>query len=806
MFKNYLITALRNIRRQRLSSVINIGGLAVGMASFILILLYIKDELSYDRHWKDSHQVYRIGESIDYGDRDADYAVSPFPLAPSLKAYFPEIELATRISAASEYTPVNRNGQIFNIPHVHYADTNFFKVFNYRFVEGTPDALDQPNHVVLSLPTARKLFGEGSASGREIQIGSRSFQVAGVIDYSGSRSHLQPNILRSSLLFGGDYLKKLNGDWTYIGFYTYLKFRDQKGLEAFHDKLGEWHQATIQPWLEHHDLTYVIDFKTEPLQRIHFLTGYDYDMASNTDIKYIYIFGYVAAFILLIVSINYINLSTAKSANRANEVGIRKTMGAQKKHLVRQFLGESVMISLLAMVLGIILVELLLPVFNQLVDKDLTFTAQMAGASGLDTLVIVLSVTFLIGLISGIFPAFVLSRYRALRIAGKNFWNMQKSKTGPLSLNLRKVLVVFQFMVTVSMIVATLVVFTQMHFMRSRDLGFDKERVVVIDIPADRNIRQQLDAIQTEMKKVPGVTDVSASVDFPGYKNSRLTFYIDEEGKYRQEMINMYRVDDRFADILGIDVVEGRFFSKDHPSDPASAFVINEAAKEIFGENPVGQKMACGLGVKGQIVGVTSNFNYSSLHNPIEPLVYLYKPGEARYLGLKIGAGNIPGTLKNIQAAWKNFDSPHPYAYRFLDAQFDSQYKREEKMVRIFGYFSILTILLACLGLFGLSAFMAERRRKEIGIRKVMGSNAGLILRSFLKDYTLWVLLANVIAWPLVYYLMERWLQNFAYRTPIPYYLFVAAAGVTLLLATATVSYHAWKAANTNPADVLRDE
>jgi putative ABC transport system permease protein len=506
------------------------------------------------------------------------------------------------------------------------------------------------------------------------------------------------------------------------------------------------------------------------------------------------------------VSINYINLATAKSANRANEVGIRKTMGAQKKHLVRQFLGESVMISLLAMVLGIILVELLLPVFNHLVDKNLTFTAELVGASGRSTLLIVLAVAILIGLISGIFPAFVLSRYKALRIAGRNYWNLHRSKTGRYSLNLRKGLVVFQFTVTASMIIATLIVFTQMHFMRSRDLGFDKERVVVIDIPSDRSIRQQLEAIKAEMKKVPGVTDLSASVDFPGYENTRLTFYIEEDGKYRQEMINLYQVDDRFADMLDIDMLEGRFFSKDHPSDATSAFVINEAAKKIFGDNPIGQKMACAMGVKGQIVGVTSNFNYSSLHNPIEPLVYLYKPAEAGYLGLKISSGNIPGTLKSIQEAWKKFDNKHPYQYSFLDAQFDSQYKREEKMVSIFGYFSLLTILLACLGLFGLSAFMAERRRKEIGIRKVMGSNAGLILRSFLKDYTLWVLLSNVIAWPLSYYLMERWLQNFAYRTPVSYYLFLTAAGITLLLAVATVSYHALKAANTNPADVLRDE
>ena len=806
MFKNYFITALRFIRRERLSSVINIGGLAIGMASFILIFLYIRHEVSYDRHWQDLDRIYRISESIDYGERAADYASSPYALGPSLKSYFPAVEAFTRITASQSQTPVRVGKEVFNMDHVHFADSNFFKIFRYRFVEGSRDALKEPNNIVISREAGRKLFGEKSLMGREVTINKRSFKVAGVIDHSQEQSHLEPNIIRSTTLFGENYLQKIEGDWTYMMFYTYLKLDDVASLAEIKDGLPRWHLSTIKPWLENHELTYKLDFKLEPLSKIHFLTQYDYDVQTNTDVRYLHIFGYVAAFILLIVVINYINLATARAANRANEVGIRKTMGAQKKDLIRQFLGESLLTSLLALFFGILLVELLLPLFNGLLEKNLSLTKHLFSASGAGNLLVIVAVMLLVGLISGIFPAFILSRFRALHIAGKDFWYIRSGKGSGYSFNLRRGLVVFQFIVTTSMIIATLIVFHQMHYMRSQDLGFDKERVVVIDVPEDRDVRQQTDAIRSEMARLPGVSATSASDDFPGFSQGRVTFYIEKEDGYRQEMINYYRVDEQFADLLDIEITEGRFFSGEFPSDPTSAFVINEAARKILGEDPIGRRMVCGLGVNGKIVGVTENFNYSSLHNPIEPLVYMCNDDNSNYLALKIGGENISSTLEDIEQTWKRFDPQNPYIYSFLDQQFDSQYNREEKMLSIFGYFSVLTILLACLGLFGLSAFMAQRRRKEIGIRKVMGSDAGRIVRSFLKDYVKWVVLANIISWPLIYYLMSQWLQDFAYRTSLDWLLFMGATILTLILAMSTVGYHAMKAANTNPAEVLRDE
>jgi putative ABC transport system permease protein len=801
MLKSYIITAIRNIKRQKLSSIINIFGLTLGLASFLVIFLYIKSELQYDKHWHDSDKIYRISESVDYGQRAADYALSPFPLAPSLQDYFPEVSVATRIRRSRDYTTIKYEDKIFNINNVQFADTNFFKIFNYEFIEGNRNvALNDPNNIVISLETAAKFFGNESVLGKVLKINDQPYTISGVIDSHEFESHLKPNILRSTLMFPEDYRERLNGDWTLLGYYTYLKFNNEKSFHNFKSKLKDWHNKTIQPWLEHHELTYIIDFKLQPLEEIHFLTQYDYDMSSNADKKYLYIFGYVALFILLIVSINYVNLATAKSAKRANEVGIRKIMGAQRKQLILQFNGEAIIISILALIIACLITELFLPVFNNLTGKSLSLFKDVSSLSNIG---VALGVTVLIGIISGLFPALVLSKHEALSILGHNFFSKQgKTK----SINYRKGLVIFQFMVTTAMIIATLVVFKQMRFMRKQNLGFDNDRITIIEIPPGKELQQQLQVIQSEMEKIPNVIDAAISNDFPGFNHGRLTFYIDEDGKYRQEMVNYYRVDDNFTNILDIKIQDGRFFSKDFPSDPESAFVINEAAKKVFGQNPIGQKLACGLGVDGQIVGITSNFNYASLHNSIEPLVFLYTPESARYLAIKIKGTDIPGTLKSIEKTWKQFDSNHPYIYRFLDEQFNTQYQREEKMQIIFGYFSILIILLACLGLYGLSAFMAEQKKKEISIRKVMGSSALLVVKNFVSQYLLWILIANAVAWPLAYFSMNKWLQNFAYKTNLSPYIFLTAAFITLVLALGTISFHAFRAANTNPADVLRDE
>lgn len=801
MLKSYIISAIRNIKRQKLSSIINIFGLALGIASFLIIFLYIKSELRYDKHWKDSNKIYRISESIDYGERAADYALSPFPLAPSIQDYFPEVNLATRISRSRDYTTVNYEDKIFNITDVHFADTNFFKIFDYQFIEGNPDvALKDPNNIVISLKTATIFFGSEPALGKVLKIDDRLYTVSGVINSHEHESHLEPNMVRSTLIYPEDYIERLNGDWTLIGYYTYLKFNKEQSLYNFKSKLKDWHTKTIQPWLEQHELTYIINFKLQALQEIHFLTQYDYDISSNTNNKYLYIFGYVSLFILLIVSINYINLATAKSAKRGNEVGIRKTLGAQRRQLIFQFNGEAIIISLLSLIIAGLIIELILPAFNNLTGKELSL---IKNISSLGDIGILIGVTVLIGIISGLFPALVLSKYEALSILGHNFFS-KHGKTK--SINYRKGLVIFQFIVTTVMIIATLIVFKQMLFMQKQNLGFDKDRLVIIDIPQGKELQQQLQVIKSEMEKKPNVIDVVISNDFPGYNHGRLTFYIDEDGKYRQEMVNYYRVDDNFIDILDIKIKAGRFFSKDYPSDPQSALVINEAAKKVFGQNPIGRKVACGLGVDGQIIGITSNFNYSSLHNSIEPIVFLYTPESARYLGIKIKGSDIPSALKSIEKTWKQFDSSHPYTYRFLDDQFNSQYNREEKMQTIFSYFSILTILLACLGLYGLSSFMAEQKKKEIGIRKVMGSSSLLIVKKFVSQYLIWILIANVIAWPLAYFAMDKWLQNFAYRTNLSSFIFLLATFITLVLALGTISFHALKAANTNPVDVLRDE
>ncbi|MEE4196955.1 MAG: ABC transporter permease [Bacteroidales bacterium] len=807
MFKSYVLIALRGLRKQKRASLINIAGLAIGFASFIFIFLYIQSELSFDKHWPDSEKIYRVSESVDFGDRYTNFAVSPFPLAPSFQSYFPEIENTTRI-AFGRTRLVKHNEYKFMIDNIHYADDNFFSFFLHKFLEGSAvSALNGPDKIAISEEVKEKFFPGEEAIGKTLYIDTTAYMVSGVYACNQEESHLTPNILIPVSSFSQSMLDAYNRDWTLLFGYTYLKFQDKESIQSFKNKLPGWIEQTIKPWREQHELTLSLDFKLQALSSIHFQTDYDYDISSNTDKRYIYIFSFVCVFILLIASINYINLATARAIQRSKEVGIRKLVGAKRKQLIIQFLGESVLTATFALIVGCLIVELLLPSFNELTGKAIDLYSMLAHAKGRFQLLLILGTGIGIGLISGIFPAFVMSGYDPVSMIKQKFEKSSKKKSNGLSSELlRKILVVLQFTLSVAMIIATLVVFMQMQYLRTRNLGFSSEHTLVLRYASQPQIIAQRNAIKQELEKHPGVLDVITSNDLPGYNHGRLTFYIDKDGAWEQEMVNYYRVDHDFEEMLDLKVTEGRFFSPEFPSDPNTSFVINEAARKVFGKNPIGKRVACGRGVDGKIVGVVENFNYKSLHQQVEPLVLLNKPEIMRFFAVKMDEGNMRSAMQHIKKVWTTFSTEYPYEYQFLDENFNEQYQQEQKMQTIFSYFALVTVFIASLGLFGLSSYMAVQRQKEMSIRKVLGSSATQVVKKFLGQFLIWVALGNMLAWPLAWWGLNTWLQNFAYHIELNVIPFVLAALLSLTVAIITVSFQALKTANSNPAEVLACE
>lgn len=806
MLKNYLKIAFRNLLNRKVASVINIIGLGIGIAAFIFIYLFIQDELSYDKQWADSERIFRISESVDFGDGFSDFAVSPFALGPSLEESFPEVVESARISHPSSPVTVSYDEKIFNVDNISYSENSFFNLFDFEFVQGDKaTALTEPNTVVISEEVARFFFGKEWAIGKMLELPSGEFEVVGVIRTSDVISHLAPNALLSIPTLTEEQVERFTRDWTRLWCYTYLKLDAQASVHSFHEKLGQWHQKHIVPWIEEHELTYKISFETQPLEDIHFTTHLDYDFSSNTDKKYVYIFGYISILIIILACINYINLATAQSLKRSKEVGVRKVVGAERSQLIRQFLGESILVSFIALIVALMLVEMFLPQFSRFLQKDLSLFNNVAGAN-VNIWLIIIGLVFVIGLVSGSFPALILSSFKPIDVLKGGGLKLRGQRKNNVSSALRKVLVVFQFSISIGMIIATLVIFSQMRFWQNKQLGFDKEQIMVIEFPLDTTLVKKVPAIKDELMRHSHVKHVAATNNLPGYHHGRLTFYIGDSARYVQKMINIFVVDHDFADVLGIDMAEGRFFSEDYPSDPQTAFVVNEAAQKHFNNQAVNTPMMCGLGVDGHIVGVIKNFHYASLHNEIEPLILLYMPESVRRLAIKIDAENMEETISFIEKKWKEFDSKRPIEYAFLDENFDQQYRREQKMLTIFTNFSIFTVIISCLGLFGLATFMAEQRQKEIGVRKVLGATSESIVVLLSKDFTKLIVIASIIAIPVAYLWMNRWLQDFAYHVSISWYIYLIATLTALLIALFTVSYKAMKSANRNPIESLRYE
>ncbi len=785
MLSNYLKIALRNLKRHKGYSLINIAGLAIGMACCILILLWIQDELSFDRFHKNADNIYRVIQDINFTDHSTTWAITQGPLGPSLIEDFPEIVNFTRVT-----------GRRFRLTYGDYtydevlgmADGSIFEMFTFPLTEGDPQkALSDPHSIVLTEEMARKYFGDENPIGKVLKADDRyDFLVTGVMDKFPLNSHFRYDFL-IPFIFGRE-LKYTVDNWRNSQFSTYVQIQEGVPYQEVVQKISGYlfEKPTIEKDAR---------LNLQPLTRIHLYSHYEFDRPHG-DITYVTIFSLIAFFILLIACINFMNLTTARSANRAREVGMRKVAGAHRKDLVSQFFGESIFLAFIALIFAVGLVALLLSVFNELAAKELTL-----GISGnIQALLALMGIALLTGIIAGSYPALFLSGFKPANVLKGTLFSGSKGSF------FRKVLVVLQFSLAILLIVCTAVVYNQMNFMRNRKLGYDKEYLVYAVLRGD--MRKQFDAVKEELLKNQNILDVTSSATIPTYGYNFSNSLWRWEGQNPEEEILMRAsfIDYDYFKTFGMEIIEGRSYSKQFSSDPTEALIVNEEAVKVMGmDSPLGKQLGIGDN-QAKIIGVVKNYHFRSLKQEIEPLILILAPQQCWALFARLRSEDISQTIGHMEKVWGQFAPGYPFDYRFMDEAIDDLYRSEQQIGTLFRYFSILAIFISCLGLFGLASFMSEQRTKEIGIRKVLGATVSNILLLLSKEFVKWVLIANIIAWPVAYYAMNRWLQGYAYRINIAVWSFVLAAALALAIALITVSYQAIRAATGDPADALRYE
>jgi putative ABC transport system permease protein len=813
MLKNYFRIAFRNLLKHKGYTFINIGGLAIGMACCILILLYVRDELSYDRHHEKADRIYRVAADLKFGGYHHRQVVTPAPLAGALVRDYPEVAAAARFGGQGSYLVKKADGQNLKEERVIFADNAIFEIFTLPFLAGdAKTALLEPNAVVITATTAKKYFGSNSALGRGLIVdNTAAYKITGVIANMPDNSHFHFDLIASITTLAESH----SNDWGSNNFATYLLLKEGAQPAALQAKFPDMIKKYLGPQAEKllgvsfDDLLKQGNqalYYLQPLRDIHLHSDLAVEFEPNGNIRYVYIFSAIAFFILLIACINFMNLATARAANRAKEVGIRKVVGSDRLQLIGQFLSESFFMSFLALVLALGLVELLLPSFNRLAEKSL----QTSHFGNWSLWAALLGITLLVGALAGSYPALLLSAFKPVSVL-KGKW-----QAGAKSRWLRNVLVVFQFASSVVLIVGTIIVKNQLQYIQTKNLGFDKEQVIVLhDAYA---LGDNLRAFKNEVLRNPQIVSGAVSGYLPVSSNRSDAGFWPEGTRSGENAVSMqiWDVDHDYVRTMGMEIVTGRDFSEAFGSDSA-AIILNEKAAKTFGfDDPLGKRIYTfawtpGGGVdpsKSQtytIVGVLKDFHFSSLKENISALGL--RLGRSRGLmSFRFQAEKSAALIADLENQWKKFAPDQPFAYSFLDQRFGAMYKAERRVGDIFGVFAGLAIFTACLGLFGLASFIAEQRTKEIGIRKVLGATMGSVTTLLSKDFMKLVLAANLIAWPLAYFAMNQWLQDFAYRIHIGWRTFALAAGLSLLIALLTVSTQALKAALTNPVEALRYE
>jgi putative ABC transport system permease protein len=802
VFKNYFKIAWRNLSKNKVFSVINISGFAIGLTCFILIAIFVINELSYDRYPADAENIYRVNLSVAGNGDVAVYPNVDVAVGEGIKNAFPEVKASTSIFSVSDF--VKHDDKQFKEEHLAFADSNFLQIFSIPLVEGNAtNALVQPNSIVISRSFAKKYFGANEAVGKSLVIGTRDavYKVTGVIDKVPDNSHFHFDAFLSQSTF-----HITNKTWSNLGYYTYLllnKNADPKALEA---KFPQLVAKYVVPEVQHDMGVSLAEaqksvnsfrFSLMPLTNIHLHSNTKFELEPNGDMQYVYIFSILALFILLLACVNFTNLSTARAIKRAREVGIRKVMGSVKKQLIIQFLSESVLFTFFSMLLSYVLIFLILPYFNQLANKNIRFDFFL----NYQLILAVLLVSFLAGILAGIYPAFFLSSFNTIRVLKGA--SMQGSQKKPL----RSSLIVFQFFVSTALIIATVVIYQQLHYMQNKKLGYEKDQVLFL--PDARLLGKDQSPFKQQLLQDSRVVSASISRSVPGGQIMDGTeIYPKNETSNGTEIhANISHIDYDYLRTLGIHILKGRNFSKDFPTD-SSGIVINEAAVQQLGwtnDNAVGKIIVRSGQQEFRVIGIVADFNYASLKQKVAPLMMMLG-GNFGGLIIKINTMDVKGFLFDLKKHWDSFNPAGPLEYNFLDEKFAALYASEQRTKQIFSAFAILAVIIASLGLFGLSAFVIEQRTREIGIRKVLGASIQQVLLLVSKEFLLLVGIAFVISVPVTWWAMHEWLKDFAYRINIGTGVFIAAGLSAILIAFFTISFQAIKAAIANPVKSLRTE
>jgi putative ABC transport system permease protein len=802
MLKNYIKTAYRSLLKNKGFTTINIAGLALGLTAFLLILFYVTDELSYDRYNVNADRIYRINSDIKYGGSIASFAITPPPMAAALKSNFPEVEQVARILQSSNVQ--FKRGNI-NVPEskIFYADNSIFQVFTLPMVDGKPqNALTDPKTIVISERAAQKYFNKTDVVGRYLTLanGNVNYRITGVIKNIPAQSH-----------FNADYFMsmpsvdmKTDTGWGSFSINTYVLLKKNVDIRAFERKMntlarqhfGVQHYAMLEKGGNY------IRFNVIPLTDIHLRSNRQYELGSNSSITYIYIFSAIALFVLLIACVNFMNLSTARSANRAREVGIRKVLGSSRKGLMAQFLAESILITFFAAILAALAAWALLPLFDQLADKELSISFLVV----LWLIPLLACIVLIVGILAGSYPAFYLSAFQPINVL------KGKISAGFKGSLLRNLLVVFQFAVSIFLIVGTLVIYGQLNYIHEKDLGFNRKQVLVVknvDVLANPKLFKQ------EIKQLTGTEDATLSGFLPTSVARQPDNIFEDKGTTAKGALftEIWPIDEDYIKTMGMKILKGRSFSPQLVSDSAG-MIVNETAARMLGYyiDPLNKKLYYPHPVNGKtvvkeyhIIGVVKDFNFKSLRDNITPVIMKLIDDDGA-LSIRTNATQMKPFVNKVQAIWDKFSPNQQFEYSFMDQDFDAAYKSEVRTGGLFLTFSVFTIVIACLGLFSLAAYAAEQRTKEIGVRKVLGASVSAITTLLSKDFIRLVVIAIVIASPLAWFAMHKWLEGFAYRQDIQWWVLASAAILSIIIALVTISFQSIKAALANPINSLRNE
>lgn len=805
MFKNYFTVALRNIVRNKRFAFLNILGLAIGIVSCLLIYIFIQDELSFDAHHAKRDNIYRVQCFFKFNDVEDKFGIVPFPAGPTLKSEYPEVKDMARLFILGQQN-ITSDGKLYNVQNMHLADSTFFNIFDFPFIAGDPKtALSQPMSLVITQGEAKKVFGTADPMGKMVTWNNKTLKVTGVIDEKKYNTHIEMGGFISMSSMNPAFRQTISKDWGNNNSFTYVVMDDENAAVNFQPKLDALVKKHMDPYWGGFGFSGKITMHVEPLKDIRFNNYLIYDTPKKGNRAYVTIFSIVAVLILLIACINYVNMSTAAATRRAKEVGVRKVAGASRGQLIFQFLSESVIVTLLAIVISLALLELSLPLFNEITGKEISLKYLLQGSF----IAVLLSIIILVGIIAGSYPAFFLSNFKP-QVVLKGYGEVKGGGAG-----VRKILITGQFAISVFMIAGTFAVYSQLHYMLNKDLGFRQDNMLVVSIPptgADSLAVKKIRNLKEELKKESYVKDATFSNNIPGKDLSRIVYQVKTDKGKQDKPIATMQGDADYPKMMGMQLVQGRYFEEGNTGDRDYGCIINEACVKMLGwKDPLKEKFifpADTTDIEIHVVGVVKDFHFASLHSPIEPLVIFMN--DTRFASgsmlINLQNGDIQQSIDKIKTKWQQVVPNKEFEYYFLDDSIHELYQAENKMLRVFVYFAVLTIILSCMGIYGLSYFITRRRTREIGIRKVLGASVSSILFLLNREFLILVGVASVIAIPLSYWAINNWLMDFAYHTGISVLLFIAAVLITTLVAVATISIQALRTATGNPVNSIRYE